>query len=369
MATPYAIATGDPQAVKLWSQKMMIATLQKTYYSKFSSTRGDMPIQVLTDLSKGSGDQIKYDLLTQMSGYGVSKNTQLIGDFPAGISAGGEQNLVYHQDSINVEQKRFGHSWFRMSNQRTIHDLREDSKQNLSDRWAFIMDRYVFMHLVGGTATVANNATFGDDTLLTDINTTHGANAVVAQDAGHIMSALATGAFSTEHIDQARWKAETITSPAPLKKMTVDGVECYVLFIRPEQAYALQQDADWKAAQEMAGERGANNKMFTGALGMWNNTVLHVSTFIPTSSTANASDRYGILCGKQAATVAFGNAFDTLDQERYGKEFIFAFVDREVTDYGNAKGVSAGAIYGVKRVIFNSLTHGCVRVDSRDAAI
>lgn len=369
MATPYGIATGDALTVKVWSQKMMVAALHKTFYSKFSSTRGDKPFQVLTDLTKGQGDTIKYDLLSQMTGYGANKNAQLIGDFPSGIGAGAEQNLTYYQDSILVEQKRFAHSWFRMSSQRTIHDLREDSRQNLSDRWAYIMDRYVFMHLVGGTATVANNATNGDDTLLTDINTNHGANAVVAQDAGHIFSTLATSAFSTEHIDGARWKAEVITSPAPLQKMTVDGMECFVLFIRPEQASALQQDADWKAAQEQAGVRGTDNRMFTGAMGMWNNCVIHVSNFIPTSSTASASDRYGILCGKQAATVAFGNAFDALDQERYGKEFMFAFVDREVTDYGQAKGVSAGAIFGVKRVIFNSLTHGCVRVDSRDAAL
>jgi N4-gp56 family major capsid protein len=372
MASPFAIATGDPQAVKIWSKLLMVAALQKTYYSKFSSTGTNMPVQVLQDLSRGPGDQIKYDLLSQMSGYGVSKNTQLIGDFPGGLSAGGEQNLVYFQDSINIEQKRLAHSWMRMSSQRTVHDLRKDASSNLTDRWAFIMDRYMFGHLIGITANIGGNANSpaDDQALLTDINTTHGANPAVVQDAAHIYSAGAATAFTLDHISFSRWKAETVVDPAPIQKMTIDGQECFVMFIRPEQANNLQQDPDWLTANANGAVRGTQNPMFTGSIGMWNNVVIHVSTYMPKGSVTNALDNFGVLCGKQAATVAFGNAFDTLDQEKYGKEFIFSWVERDVTDYGMAKGVSAGAIFGIKRAVFNTnKSMGCIRVDSRDAAV
>lgn len=372
-ATPFAIATGDPQAVKIWSKALLVATIQKTFYGRFSGTGPDMPFQILTDLSKGSGDQIKFDLLQQMSGFGINGNAAMINALPG--SSTNESNMVFRQETIEIEQKRLAHAWYRMSSQRTVHDLLKAAMSNLSDRWAVIIDRYAATHLVGLTAAGLNAADTEGQATANDI-AAH-TSAVEAHDANHIFATNLAQPFQTDlHLNPARWKAETITDPAPLQPIRMGGNEHYVMFIRPEQANSLQQDPDWINAQANAGVRGEGNPLFTGALGTWNGLVIHVWNYLPFGTAGSATVRYAVLCGRQALAVAFGNAFDVLDQQKYGKDFVFAFVPREITDYGNIKGMSAGCVFGMRRTMFEQIagggtmrTYGAIRVDSTDAAV
>lgn len=364
--TPFGIAYGSAQEVKLWSKALMVATIQKTFYSKFSGTGDSMPFQILTDLSKGSGDEVKFDLLAQMGGFGTNGNEAMINAVAGGVT--NESNLVFHQETVRIEQKRLAHAWYRMSSQRTVHDLLKSAMSNLSDRWAVIIDRYAAAHLVGLTAAGLNAADTEGVATANDIGT-H-TDAVEVHDAGHIYATSIESNFQTDlHLNPARWKTETITDPAPILPVRVGGNEFYPMFIRPEQAKKLQEDPDWLASQQQAGVRGENNPLFTGALGSWNGLVLHVWNYLPYGTAGDATVRYAVVCGRQSLAFAFGNAFDTLDQEKYGKDFVFAFVPREQTDYGNIKGMSAGCIFGARRTMFNAKTYGCIRVDSTDPAI
>jgi N4-gp56 family major capsid protein len=260
-------------------------------------------------------------------------------------------------DSIVINQKRLAHAWYRMSQQRTVHELRKDSLMILADAWARIMDEYLFAFLCG---TVGANATLG-----TDI-TSHAAQALVTVEAASLIDNTGS-AMTVDMLDDMRWKAEARPQAdgGPVQKIRVDGFEGYLVFLHPYQAAQLQQDSEWRSAQENADVRGDQNKLFTGAMGHWNGLIVHVSNYLP---FAAANVAHGVLVGKQAATVAFGNAFDTLDQERYGKEFVFSWTERSQTDYNAIKGVSAGAIFGVKRTIFNSDSHGVILLKTTSAA-
>lgn len=371
--SPLAFVAGTPQTVKAWSKALMVATVQKTFYSRFSGTGSDMPFQVMTDLSKGPGDQIKFDLLQQMSGFGTNGNTAIIDALPGASTQ--EQNMTFRQETVEVEQKRLAHAWYRMSQQRTVHDLLKAAMMNLSDRFSVIFDRHAAAHLVGLTAAGLNAADTEGIAAANDIDAM--GDPVEAHDAAHIYATNIASAFGVvEHLNPARWKAETITDPAPIVPIRTGGNEHYVMFIRPEQAASLQGDADWITAQSNAQVRGDSNPMFTGALGMWNGIVLHSWQYLPYGTAGSATVRYGVLCGRQALAVAFGNAFDVLDQEKYGKDFVFAFVPRELTDYGNIKGMSAGCVFGMRRIMYEQIagggtmrTFGCIRVDSTDAAV
>ena len=94
--------------------------------------------------------------------------------------------------------------------------------------------------------------------------------------------------------------------------------------------------------------------MFTGALGIYNNVVLHESSRVPYIDDAfgatYTSYRRGIFCGAQAAAVAFGQGHS---QNSMGW-------DEEMFDYGNKLGVSAGLIFGVKKTVFNSTDFGTI---------
>jgi N4-gp56 family major capsid protein len=91
----------------------------------------------------------------------------------------------------------------------------------------------------------------------------------------------------------------------------------------------------------MTGGSVKDNPIFTGALGMYNGTILHASNRVP---SVVASTRRAIFCGAQACGMAFG---------RDNGPDRFSWIE-ELFDYGNQLGVSGGAIFGMKKMQFNS---------------
>lgn len=73
-----AFGTNDAQTVKIWSALTMRDMLKATMFNKFLGTGKQAIIQRLTDLEKTAGDTIKYDLLMQMSGAGVTGDYSIV---------------------------------------------------------------------------------------------------------------------------------------------------------------------------------------------------------------------------------------------------------------------------------------------------
>ena len=67
-----AFGTNDAQTVKLWSTVTMREALKATMANRLMGTNKRSIIQRLTELEKSAGDTIKYDLLMQMTGAGVT---------------------------------------------------------------------------------------------------------------------------------------------------------------------------------------------------------------------------------------------------------------------------------------------------------
>lgn len=67
-----AFGTNDPQTVKIWSALTMRDALKATLFNKFLGSGKGAIIQRLVELEKTAGDTIKYDLLMQMSGAGIT---------------------------------------------------------------------------------------------------------------------------------------------------------------------------------------------------------------------------------------------------------------------------------------------------------
>ena len=119
--------TGSAQAVKRWCDKLFRESLGKTFIKKFMGKGPDAIIRLLTDLENDAGDQIKYDLRVQDRSNGVQGDTRL---------KGFEAALVFHQDSILINQLRQAHAFRGMTQQRTVHDLRAEGRASLSDWFA-----------------------------------------------------------------------------------------------------------------------------------------------------------------------------------------------------------------------------------------
>jgi N4-gp56 family major capsid protein len=137
----------------------------------------------------------------------------------------------------------------------------------------------------------------------------------------------------------------------------VAGDDMYVLFLHPRQIKDMRIDATaarvtWYDAQKsaMTGGRVENNPIFTGAQGVYNNTIIHESTRVPHggSSATLTNTHRAIFCGAQAACMAFGQGFGASRMSWM----------EELFDYGNQLGVSAGMIAGLKKNVFNSADFG-----------
>lgn len=337
--------TNDAQTVKLWSKMLARETIYKTYWRRFMGSSDTAIIQRISDLEKNRGDEIRYDLLNQMTQYGVT------GDNPI---KGFEEALVYNQDTIKIDQRRIAHAFRTMSQQRTVHDLRRDARRNLSDRFATILDEFMFSYLAG-TAGDANPA------LTTALGAGHAGNALTAPDAAHVDAD--TSVFDADVIELANEKAVTVE---PLMRPnTVEGEEVYVMVIHPHNLYDLRTSVtpgDWKDSVAQAGPRGLSNPLFTYATLKWANVLIHVTPRIPRLLSASPDVAYTLFLGAQAGCIAFGNAYSRLRQGVMGQENVFSWFE-DTDDYGNEMGVAAGAIFGIKKTVFDGVDFGVIRFD------
>ncbi len=122
-----AFGTNDAQTVKIWSSLTLREALKATMIKQLLGSGKGAVIQELTDLQKTAGDSIKFDLLMQMTGNGVTGDNRMRDN---------EEALVYYQETVEIDQLRNAHAFRRMSQQRTLHTLRSDAKTNLADWFA-----------------------------------------------------------------------------------------------------------------------------------------------------------------------------------------------------------------------------------------
>ena len=184
------------QDVQIWSKATMREALKKTFFYKFLGKSGDKKaiIQRMVDLEQNRGSTIKYDLLMQATGAGVTGDARLKGN---------EEALVYHQDSVVIDQLRHGHSFRNMSQQRTVHDLRTDAMDNLSDWFSGKFDDYMFRNLCGDTSLGHGQTAVAPDS----------DHVLYAGDATSTATVDSADLLTLADLDYAKEKAKTLTPP------------------------------------------------------------------------------------------------------------------------------------------------------------
>lgn len=342
--------TNNALAVKLWSRKLFREALKQTTMSKYMGEGSDNMIQVLTDTKKGPGDKITVGLRMQLSGAGVQ------GD---GTLEGNEEALTTYSDAIFIDQLRHAvRSGGKMSDQRIPFSVREEARMGLQDWWADRIDQSLINQLCGVTTQTdtrytGNQATIGPTTttraLLAGVATTEAS-----------LSTSASYFFSTALVDRCVAAAKVAT---PLiRPINVDGANYYLMFIHPYQTYQLRTGGatagSWADIQKAAiqGGQSTKNPIFTGALGVWNNVILVENPRIPaiTTSQGAATGYRAVFCGAQSAAFAVGQ--DNSPEKMSWVEELF--------DYENQLGVSAGMIWGAKKLVYNSLDFGTITMST-----
>lgn len=344
-----------PLAVKLWSKKLFQDALKETHASRFMGTSTNSLIQVKDETSKGAGDRITIGLRMQLSGDGVSGDSTLEGQ---------EEALVTYSDNVFIDQLRHAvRSDGRMSEQRVTFSVRDEAKTGLADWYAGRIDTAFFNQIAGNTGQADTKYTGSQATIAP--STTSGNSRIIygPLDAAEnsLSSASASANFQLTLIDKAIAMAKTATPT--VRPVKVNGKEYYVCFLHPYQVYSLRTDATanrvtWYDAQKARVQGGEmDNGIFTGALGEYNGVILHENTRVPIAPSTTTVRR-AVFCGAQAACIAYG---------RENSDSKMTWVE-EAFDYGNKLGVSAGMIWGLKKMQFNSIDFSTIVISTHAEA-
>lgn len=116
----------------------------------------------------------------------------------------------------------------------------------------------------------------------------------------------------------------------------------------------MKKDTKWLQAQYNCAERGIENPLFSGMLGVWDGVVLHEYENLQRTQTGASKAMVGhaLLLGCQAGVQAIG-------KEPFWKEKSF--------DYENKVGFAVGGIMGFGKSKFNEKDFGVVQIITSSA--
>lgn len=348
--------TNDNLTVKTWERKLFQEALKATWFNKFIGTGSDSLCQKLTNLEKGPGDRIRVGLRMQLTGAGIQGQA---------TQEGNEESLTTYSDDLVVDYLKHA---VRMDNsiskQRVAFDIREEMMAGLRDWWADRFDTSFFNQLCGNTGQAdtrytGNQATIAPSAARLICSSVGGGDTTEAS-----LSATTTFSFNFADIDRAVAIAKT--AAVPIRPIMVNGNAHYVCFIHPYSVYQLRRNTATNnfmdiARQALAGNVAAGKAaIYDGALGVYNNVILHEAIRIPIitgtpASGAAAAFRRNVFCGAQALALGFGQTSGINDNA--------GWVEKKF-DYDDSLGVKAGKIFGIKKTVFNSVDFATIAISS-----
>jgi N4-gp56 family major capsid protein len=338
--TDYGV--GNALAQKLWARKLFHEVVGESYFGRFIGKSDDSLIQFKTDTQKSAGDRITVGLRMLLTGAGIQ------GD---GTLEGNEEALTTYSDNVLINQLRHAvRSGGKMSEQRVPFSVRQECQMALKDWWTERLETSLFNALCG-YADQSDTRYTGNNTATEP--TTTGTRIVVGggQTGESSLSLTTTHSIKLADLDRAVAIAK-VSSPR-IRPVRVDGKSMWVAFLHPYQVYQLRRDAstagNFYDVQKAALQGGqiSDNPIMTGASFVYNNVIVHESSYIPvviSTVTSSTSYRRGVFCGAQAACVAVGQANSPTQMSW----------QEEMFDYDNQLGVSAGMIFGIKKMVYNS---------------
>jgi N4-gp56 family major capsid protein len=369
---------------------MFKSALGKNSLKQFMGPGDGNIIQVNKDFVKAKGDKITFSLRALDNSDGQGDD---------GTYEGNEAAMVFYDNSVTIHER--GHSVKlngKMTEQRTIINLRQEGHNTLSEWYARVMANDTICALsnlctkkLTGQAT-GKNAVDASSSGIDTVNqtpkasgssmrrfyggqTTAGALSVVTGDVA--ITSATTMKFGTLVISYAKRKAAMYVDPtdsttgtvySPIRPVIVDGKRWYVMLVHDLQLKDLRAETAWQQAQREANLRGLTNPIFSGMEGVWDGVIIKRCDYIHTrkgDGTGTASGTYfdasdaiattglyvarSLFLGAQAGLLAFGQ--------------LPSWVEK-LHDYKTKFGVHTDTIFGVKKSIFNSVEFGCITVDT-----
>lgn len=291
---------------KGWAKDTWMAALNNIYFNKFMGKDAGSIIRIQDELSKEPGDNVTIPLLLKLSGAGVTGDSTLEGN---------EEALQYRDFNVQINQYRNAvRLTGRLEEQKSALKLRTDAKAALQNWFTELVDGKFFT--VFSANPTAGRVIYAG---------TNSAESTIAD----------TDKFTADLIGKAKRIAQMDTN-SKIQPVKVNGANHFVMIIDPYQARDLKADPKWVSAQESANIRGETNPIFTGALGMWDNVIIHENEQCKRTATGAASAMVGhaLFLGAQAGVMATAQ-----DAKWVEKDF----------DYDNQTGFAISRILGIAK--------------------
>ena len=351
-------------------------------------TSPDYPIVRVSDLSKSAGASVSVDVFNILQGKPVMGDTKL---------AGKMMSLTYASMDIKIDQMRGGvDAGGRMTQQRTIHNLRGIGRAGLVGWWARASSQIKTIHLAGARGdenTPSWVVPLASDPDFTQIMVNTVRPPTISRhfypaDATSIATIEASDTLTIDELDRLRVRLDELETPMQSIKLPDDpgahegGI--FLLLVSPrtwhhfETVTTTNNAPSWRTFLMNARERGSKNPLFTGECGMWNGIVVrkmpywvsfNTGTAVPvsaaatddttTTSTAAVPIHRCILLGAQAMAEVWGQHHSS------GTHFNW---HEETTDHGNTFEASVAGMGGYDKLRFtdssgNRYDHGVAVLD------
>jgi len=370
--TNFGTLSGDQ--LQTWSRDFWKVARNQSFINQFAGTGSNAMVQRVTEMTKNNkGTKANITLLADMTGDGIT------GDYTL---EGNEEALRAYDISIELDQLRFANRIAgRMTDQKTVVNFREQSRDALAYAMADRCDQLAFLTLSGVAYTNKNNgalrtvvggAVNGQE--LVDLSYASDVSAPTAArhrrwDATGGLTTGATNAVAA--VDKISYEC-IVNLKAYAKDQYIRGIrgagnqETFHMFVTPQQMADLKLDASFLANVRNAGVRGTSNSLFSGSSSlMVDGVMIHEFRHVfNTSGAASGSSgnagaagyKWGagadvngaraLFCGAQALALADIGLPEMVE---------------DTFDYGNQSGISVGKIFGMRKPKYNSDITGDVQ--------
>lgn len=351
----------DPAARKVWSGKVAIDAVKKSFVSKMTGSEADaLPFVAKTDLEAGPGDEVTTTLIAKLRGKPIEG---------AEKGEGREQKLAHYTHKMRIDKHRqLVNVGDVMTQKRVGYNVAAQCKARLSDYMAEINDELGIMYAAGGRGT-------GEEIQHYPLGYAGFPNPFDAPDAAHWIvgdgqtKATLTDKMGTAILDRAIVRAKKMLAieagkGARMEPINVDGGKHFLFLTGPEGMYDMRRevgDAGWLTLEKAkAAAVGAKSPIFTAADAYYNGAL------VMEHETCVKFDDYGaggttkalrnLFFGAHAVAIAHG-----LKSQRGGVRYELSDSD---LDHGEEEVVISRMIAGYSKTRFKGMDFGLQSVDT-----
>lgn len=321
-----AIATGNALAPIIVQKQLFLEQKKAAYFSRFMSASGDMPVFEKTDFTKAKGETMTFGMRIRVTGDPITGNATVKGK---------EDKLTFYTYQITLDRFRYAiMDDGALTRQRFVGDIPTEIRNALTVWGAELIDQKCMDALTASPTSIY-----------------YGGNATAVGDLD------ANDKITPALISKVKAIALTQRSggKTPLQPVMVDGKKYLVMLISPDAAVDLKYDTTFMAAQKDAAERGSNNPLFSGMLGIWDGVIFHEHENVPVlSNGGNGAVTYSkcVLMGASALCWAWGERPSIVEEDE---------------DYGEFKGYCWRMTAQVGKPKFNNQDFGSIAVYVADS--